>query len=145
MASLEDAFGEDFAKEMAAKNYDYLQVKASTIPVAPLTTEEQVKYDKTISDQFTYANTSVFNFGDNIKIGKRCYESFPCYHLYNGQLLSAREMYELLQNAGFIQEIDNMLYNNYTAEQNNFIRHIVGQMNSLKKLQLELDLQKKHF
>lgn len=40
MASLGDVYGDDFAKELAAKNYDYL--KKPIPPVAPPPTPEQI-------------------------------------------------------------------------------------------------------
>jgi len=90
MASLGDVYGDDFAEEMAAKNYDYL--KEPIPPVAPPPTPEQIDDAKKESEEFAKAFTSVVNFGDNIKIGNMCYQTFPCQHKCNGQMQSGKKI-----------------------------------------------------
>jgi hypothetical protein len=127
MASLGDVYGDDFAKEMLAKNYDYL--KKPTPPEPPPPTPEQIEDAKQKSKKFAKAISAVINFGDSIKIGALCYETFPCQHKCNGKLQGAREIYKLLQNTGFIHEIDdNSTENKLTKEQDNFIKHISWQL-----------------
>ncbi len=132
MASLGDVYGDDFAKEMAAKNYDYL--KEPKPPAPPPPTPEQIADAKKKSEELLKAFRAVICFGDNIKIGNMCYETFPCQHNCNGQLKGAREIYKLLQNAGFILKSEHKL----TDEQTNFIKHISYQVIPLKNKQKQL-------
>jgi len=123
MASLGDVYDNDFAKEMAAKNYDYL--KKLTPPALPPLTPKQIEDAKTQSKKFAKVFSAVINFGDSIEIGALCYETFPCKHKCNGKLQGAREIYKLLQNTGFIHEIDDSSTKyKLTKEQDNFIKHI---------------------
>lgn len=123
MASLADVYGEDFAKKMAARNYDYL--KAPKLPAPPPSTPEQIAEAKKQKEEMSKRLGEIINFDDNIKIGKRCYESFPCQHLCNGQLLGAREIYEMFAKAQFIDKDGNpSKKQNLTSEQDKFIRHI---------------------
>jgi hypothetical protein len=49
-----------------------------------------------------------------------CWESFPCQHNYNGNLMGAMDIYKLLQNAIFINKDDTISSkHNLTDEQKN--------------------------
>jgi len=131
MASLADVYGDDFAKKMATKNYDYLK---KLKPSKPLPTTKGINKAKKINEIFDELMTKTFDFGNNIKINKLCFSTFPCQHICNGELLSASFILKNLENSGIIDENGNLLSgNNLTSEQEQFIMHLAGQVNYLKK------------
>lgn len=115
MALLSDVYGDNFAKEMKEKNYDYLLKPKPKPPPQP--TLEDMKRDKKMSEELRKDFTKTITIGD-IVIGGLCYETFPCQHYCNGKLEGARQIYKLLENAGLVND------DSLTQEQKTMIKHL---------------------
>lgn len=112
-------YGDDFAKEMKAKNYDYLQKPKPPPPPPP--TPEDIERANKMSEELREFFTKTITIG-NIVIKTMCYESFPCQHYCNGELKGARTIYKLLKDAGLVNDVS------LTQEQKNMIKHFEYQV-----------------
>lgn len=119
MALLSDVYGENFAKEMKEKKYDYLENLKPPPPPPP--TPEDIEKAKKMSEKFREYFSKTITIG-NIVIKTACYESFPCQHYCNGELQGARRIYNLLKDSGLVND------ESLTQEQKNIIKHFEYQV-----------------
>jgi hypothetical protein len=118
MALLSDVYGDNFAKEMKEKKYNYLKYNKPTQSIS-IPTPEEIEENKKKSEKLR--DEMIASFNNKITIGNftiktMCYESYPCQHECNGKLMSSRTILKLLEESNY--DLDNL-----TDVQKQFINH----------------------
>ncbi len=119
MALLSDVYGDEFAKEMKEKKYDCLEQKKS-VQSTPILTPEEIEENKKRSEKLR--DEIIESFNNKITIGSftiktMCYETYPCQHYCNGELMYSTNIFKLIQNSNI--DLDNL-----TNKQKQFITHL---------------------
>jgi D-mannonate dehydratase len=119
MALLSDVYGDDFAKEMKEKKYDCLEQKKS-VQSTPILTPEEIEENNKRSEKLR--DEIIESFNNKITIGNftiktMCYQTYPCQHYCNGELMYSTNIFKLIKNSNI--DLDNL-----TNKQKQFITHL---------------------